>query len=60
MGSPSLPEAARKQAEAVVDELFNTVIVVNYWRKPDFGSTDQMFAWAREHGKTHPLPRPAL
>jgi GH35 family endo-1,4-beta-xylanase len=51
-GFPRLPEAARKQAEAVVDELFNTVIVVNYWRKPDFAATDQMLAWAGEHGKT--------
>ena len=51
-GFPHLPENARKQAEAVVDELFNTVIVVNYWRKPDFAATDQMLAWGREHGKT--------
>lgn len=51
-GFPNLPEARRKQAEAVVDELFNTVIIVNYWSHPDFASTDQMLAWAREHGKT--------
>jgi GH35 family endo-1,4-beta-xylanase len=51
-GFPALPEASRKQAEAVVDELFNTVIIVNYWSKPDFAPTDQMLAWAKEHGKT--------
>ncbi len=50
-GFPGLPEVSRKQAEAVVDELFNTVVVVNYWRRPDFAETDQMLAWARAHGK---------
>jgi len=53
-GFPALPPVARKQAEAVVDQLFNTVILINYWRKPDFDSTDQMLAFAREH---HKIPR---
>ena len=30
LGFPGLPEDRLKQAEAVVDELFNTVIIVNY------------------------------
>lgn len=50
-GFPKLPEAARRQAEEVVDELFNTVVIVNYWRRPEFAETDQMLAWSREHGK---------
>ncbi len=50
-GFPKLPEARRRQAEEVVDELFNTVVIINYWRRGDFAETDHMLAWSREHGK---------
>lgn len=51
-GFPKLPERRRMQAEEVVDELFNTVVVINYWRRPNFEETDRMLAWARAHDKT--------
>ena len=59
-GFPRLGEDARKQALDVVDELFNTVTITNYWseneRAPggerNWADADRMLAWALEHAKT--------
>ncbi|MFB3830114.1 MAG: endo-1,4-beta-xylanase, partial [Bryobacteraceae bacterium] len=59
-GFPRLPQAAREQALGVVDELFNTVTITNYWpeneRSPgaerNWRDADAMLEWALRHGKT--------
>ncbi len=59
-GFPKLPQAAREQALGVVDELFNTVTITNYWpeneRAPgaerNWRDADTMLDWALNHRKT--------
>jgi len=59
-GIPKLPEALRKQALDVMDELFNTITVTNYWpeNEPRFDAernwadADWMLRWCTEHRKT--------
>ena len=60
LGIPRLPEAARKQALEVVDEVFNTVTITNYWPENEpalngprnWADADFMLQWAEAHGKT--------
>lgn len=52
--------ALREKALSAVDELFNTVSIVNYWSvykktpggEGDWTEADSMLAWALDHGKT--------
>lgn len=52
-------DPAKLAAERVIDELFNLVIVCNYWGATqkrqdgpsDFGPTDYQLKWARDHNK---------
>ncbi|MCL4402426.1 MAG: endo-1,4-beta-xylanase [Acidobacteria bacterium] len=60
LGIPRLEPPLRDKALGVVDELFNTVSIVNYWSvykktpggEPDWADADRMLAWALDHGKT--------
>ena len=59
-GIPRLPETARTRTLGVIDELFNTVTVTNYWPENEpvrggernWADADWMVKWAGEHGKT--------
>ena len=52
-------DPARRAAIRVIDELFNTVIVCDYWSQnqrvkdgaSDWSAPDYMLDWARQHGK---------
>jgi GH35 family endo-1,4-beta-xylanase len=58
-GIPKLPDAARRQALEVIDELFNTVTITNYWPENElqragerkWADADRMVNWAIERGK---------
>jgi len=59
LGMPKQEPSLREKALAVVDELFNTVSIVNYWSvykkspngEPDWNESDRMLSWALDHGK---------
>jgi GH35 family endo-1,4-beta-xylanase len=59
-GVPRLAEAARRQTLEVMDELFNTVTIANYWHENEptrngernWKDSDWMVEWATAHGKT--------
>jgi GH35 family endo-1,4-beta-xylanase len=59
-GIPRLPENARRRALDVIDELFNTVTITNYWPENEptrsgdriWKDADWMVDWATTHEKT--------